>query len=160
MSQAQDLSYDDPWPMFSDEEEPWKDLERLLKWEQKMDTQMELGDAFGCSPSTISYWLDKAKDEVEPDPDEEDLHCEFHDVCDNLAPGVNNSLCIVCLDLARHNQGELPDGVPMEEYDDRESHMEALYEEHSDFAAERQEAYDERHSDDEEDDSEDSEDES
>lgn len=158
MSQAKDLSYDEPWPMFSDEDEPWKDLERLLKWDGKMDTQKEMGDAFGCTPSTISYWLNKARDEVEPEYDDEELQCSHFEVCGNLGPSPVNGICTVCLDLMRHNQSAKD--IDPGESEDVTSHMEVLYQEYPDFAEERQAAYDELHSDDEEDDGEDSEDES
>lgn len=149
MSQTQDLSYDEPWDMFAEEEEPWKDLDRLLEWEGKLDTQMELGDAFGCSPSTISYWLDKAKDEVEPEYDDEELHCRYHDVCGNLCPGLKNGICDVCLDLARHNsRSKKIDPADSSDYD---SHIGKLYEEYPELAEERQAEYDDWHSDDDKD---------
>jgi hypothetical protein len=152
MSKTQDLSYDEPWDMFAEEEHPWKDLDRLLEWEGKLDTQMELGDAFGCSPSTISYWLDKAKDEVEPEYDDEELHCRYHDVCGNLAPGPKNHICRVCLDLARHNSGAKE--IDPDDSSDYDSHIEKLYEEYPELAEQSQAVYDDWHSDDESKDSE------
>jgi hypothetical protein len=156
MSKTQQLSYDEPWPMYSDEDEPWKDLERLMKLDEKMDTQKEMGAALGCTPSTISYWLNKAQDEVEPEVDEEDLHCYHYDACGNLTPRINNSVCIVCIDLGRHNQSQQPHGLDMKDFENEASYMEALYDEYSELAEKQQATYDERHSDDEEDDGEDS----
>jgi len=150
--------YTEPWPIFQDEDEPWKDMDRLLKWEDKMDTQMELGDAFGCSPSTISYWLGKARDEVEPEWSDKELQCDHFEVCGNLAPGPNNATCIVCLDLMRHNSRD--SGLDPGESDDMTAHVGKLYEEYPDYAEQQQAVYDEKHNDDDEEDAEDSETES
>lgn len=158
MSEAQDLSYDEPWPMFADEEEPWKDLDRLLKWEEKMDTQMELGDAFGCSPSTISYWLDKARDEVEPEYDDEELQCNYFEVCGNLAASPKMGVCDVCLDVMRHNDSA--DCIDPEDSETLADHMETLYEHYDDLIEERQAEYEEFRDGLDEDDAEDSKDES
>lgn len=140
MSEAQDLSYDEPWPMFADEDEPWKDLDRLLKWEAKMDTQMELGDAFGCSPSTISYWLDKARDEVDPEYDDEELRCEYFAVCGNHMDHPSSGVCTVCLDLMRHN--DAADELRID--GSVEDHMEQLHDHYDEKVEQYQAAYDER----------------
>lgn len=95
---SEDPNYDDPWPMYADEEEPWKDLERLLKLEQKMETQMEMGSALGCTPSTISYWLSKAHDD--PDIHLEDGADIFCENCDGETPRFE-TICPDCLDDLR-----------------------------------------------------------
>lgn len=151
MSKTDDLNYDEPWAMFKDEEEPWKDLNRLLDWEERLDTQMELGDAFGCSPSTISYWLDKARDEVEPEYDDEERQCEYFSVCGNLMDHPSSGVCTVCLDLMRHN--DTADEIQVD--GSVEDHMEELHDHYDGKVEEFQTAYDER-----QDDGEDSEDES
>jgi hypothetical protein len=102
MSETDDFNYDEPWAMFADEDEPWKDLDRLLKWEEKLDTQAELGDAFGCSPSTISYWLDKARDNPEVGDGGEDIECRD---CGGETPG-QNVICDDCLDKLRHEDSK------------------------------------------------------
>jgi len=143
-----DYDYESAWPMYSNEDEPWKNLERLLKLEEKMETQQEMGDALGCTPSTISYWLDKARDEVEIEPDEEELHCDYFEVCGNLTPGVNNGNCTVCLDLVRHNQSQVSGMIDPDDFENRLEHLEALYEEYDSYAEDRQADYDSFHSED------------
>jgi len=94
--------FSEAWQMFQGEKEPWKDLDRLLKWEQKLDTQQEMADAFGCSPSTISYWLGKARTERRRqrlEAGELCVRCE-----ENETPGgidSANRICDACLEEVR-----------------------------------------------------------
>jgi hypothetical protein len=141
-----DCDFDEPWPLYADEDEPWKDYERLLKLDAKFTYQYEVADALGTSPSTISYWLGKAKDEYQPEPDDERLKCDRFEACGNQTPGPNNGLCDVCLDLARHNtmmdDKYKTKGLDATDFESMLAYQRALYEEYPDYAAERQEAYD------------------
>lgn len=98
-----DLSGSSPWSMYEDEDEPWKDFERLLRLNEKLDHQYEIAHALGTSGSTISYWLDKAKREELRDAlrgGEICSRCEDEEV-----PGGDetaNQLCETCVDELRH----------------------------------------------------------
>lgn len=139
----EDCDFDSPWDTFADEEEPWKDFERLLKLEEQMDYQYEIADALGTSPSTISYWLEKAHDEYQPEPDDEDLKCVYFDVCGNEVVAQSNAVCGVCLDLARRADFDgLGRGALIEDDDpDPETRMEALYDHYEEFANTREQQY-------------------
>lgn len=93
-----DCNFDEPWDIFADEDEPWKDLERLLKLDEKLDHQYEIADALGTSPSTISYWMDKAKEKRRQERLEAGTLCQ---VCEDAeVPGAGEA-CADCLDAAR-----------------------------------------------------------
>lgn len=99
MSKArEDCDFEEPWPMFADEDEPWKDLDRLLKLDDRMDYQYEIADALGTSPSSISYWLDKAKEKRRQERLEEGTLCQ---VCEEAEVPGGGSTCGSCLDDAR-----------------------------------------------------------
>jgi hypothetical protein len=117
-SSDSEYDYSEPWSMFAGEEQPWKNLNRLLKWDEKMDTQKEMGDAFGCSPSTISYWLQKAKSD--PNVHLEDgsgIQCER---CDGETPG-HNVICNDCLDGVRDRDAGA-------EYNNYKAHLDEVHE--------------------------------
>lgn len=96
-----EFDYDEPWPLFADEDEPWKDRERLFRLLNEMPTQKHVGDALGCSPSTIGYWKGKFEDQIVAEAIDEDSKCEYYDVCENETPGGLGEICDLCLDLAR-----------------------------------------------------------
>lgn len=106
----EDFDFSEPWDIFADEDKPWTDLDRLAKWNEKLGTQAELGDAFGCHPSTISYWLDKI-DDSKPDEAAEEIDCLQ---CGGDTPGFN-LICDDCLDQLRE------DGRGLEEAPSSES---------------------------------------
>jgi len=145
-----EYDYSEPWPMFADEDEPWKDFDRLDRLEGQMDTQKEMAAALGCSPSTISYWLGKKADEYDPEPTEEQLKCDYYEVCGNETPGPNNGLCDLCLDLGRRRSSEVgsPKDLEGDDFTTMEDHMELLYERYSDYVEEFRERRSEDESDD------------
>lgn len=129
MSKTEDLSFEEPWPMYDDEDEPWKDKDRLYKLRKQMDTQAEIGDALGCSPATISYWLKKFRKEDRVDEvDDEDLKCRYFSVCGNELIGRNNGVCELCIDLARKADR---DGLDLADRSGEPQWMERLHEEYS-----------------------------
>lgn len=109
-----DLDFSEPWDLYDDEEEPWKDRERILELEKKMDTQVEIGDALGCTPSTISYWLRKFHDE------EEDVVGEGIECRDCGAETAGRcKICDGCLDNLRERDREA-------NYDNYAAHLEEV----------------------------------
>ncbi|WP_372611681.1 hypothetical protein [Halomonas sp.] len=92
-----------PNPFFAKKDEPWKDAKVMLKLDKKHDYQYEIAHVLGISASKVSYWMDKAYDNYEPEPDDEALECEYYPVCGNETPGASNGLCTECLDLLRQD---------------------------------------------------------
>jgi hypothetical protein len=132
---ADEFDFTEPWDIFADENQPWKDLDRLLELDEKMETQNEVADALGCSPSTISYWLQKARDSREAGLDQ-DNPCFYNEVCGNEAPGPNNGACDDCLYLARLNEHlnekYKTKGLDPESSESMTEHIAALHEEYQD----------------------------
>lgn len=121
-----EYDYSEPWQMFAGEEKPWTDLERVLRLDDKMDTQKEMGDALGCHPSTVSTWLQKAKKSRDVSLDSEEQDCMNWEVCGNQAPTGRMVICDSCLDLVRTADRER--GPNFSDYDEREEFMEEAYE--------------------------------
>lgn len=116
-----------PWDLYADEDEPWTDLERLLKLEEKFDYQYEIAHVLGTSPSKISYWLDKAHNEVDIEPEE--TECTYHEICGNNSLGGKTTMCDECLDLVRYNDSpQFGERIDPEDADTMIDHMEALHE--------------------------------
>jgi hypothetical protein len=87
-----------PHPAFGTRDEPWKDAELMLKLDQQHDYQYEIAHVLGTSPSQISYWMQKAKDDPEVSlVDHDDVVCEQ---CDGKTAG-QNIICANCLDAMR-----------------------------------------------------------
>lgn len=116
-----------PWPIYANEDEPWKDYERLLKLEEKFKYQYEIAHVLGTTPATISYWMQKAHDEYVPEVSDEDLKCEYFEVCHNETPHPNNSLCVGCIGLLRHNTSEHGDGIGGAEFKSMTEYVSHLY---------------------------------
>jgi transposase-like protein len=101
--------YTKPWALFQGEKEPWKDLDRLLEYYEKLDTQKAVGDAFGCTPSTISYWLEKAREQRREERRTAGVLCQRCE--DAEVPGGTNAandICNRCLDELRARDREAP----------------------------------------------------
>lgn len=91
-----------PWPMFEDAEEPWTDPERMLKLREKFTYQYEIAHVLGTTPSTVSYWMDKAEAYERSEALKSGALCA---ICEeNETPGgaeTGNSLCEECTDAGR-----------------------------------------------------------
>lgn len=99
MSKAkEDCNFDEPAPLFEGEDEPWKDLDRLLSLEDYFDYQYEIADVLGIGPSTISYWLDKAHEKRQQELLEQGSLCT---VCEENEVPAGGEACGDCLDDAR-----------------------------------------------------------
>lgn len=96
-----------PWAMYEDEDEPWKDLKRLLRLEEKFDYQYEIAHVLGCDPSKISYWLGKAHEVHKEELRASGAICVRCD--ENETPGADrsvNQLCDECIDALRERDRE------------------------------------------------------
>lgn len=116
-----------PWPMYADEEEPWKDHERMLKLDAKFDYQYEIAHVLGTTGSTVSYWLKKAKENYTPEVTDEDLKCEYFEVCHNETPGPNNGCCDNCLAIVRHNNSARGDDIDATDFETMNDYIAELY---------------------------------
>lgn len=113
----------------TNDEKPWKDLENLLQMEKEYETQKAIANELGCTSANISYWLDKAhnqldEDEVEEKEENEEIEkpdCFYYDVCGNKAPGLHQEICDECLSLTREN--DRLDEVEVSKFDNLNNYM-------------------------------------
>lgn len=124
--------YTEPWAVFQDEDEPWKNRSRLFKLLDQMETQAEVGDALGCTPTTISYWKNKYEEEIREEITDEDMRCPHFETCGNEMPSPRNGICNLCLDLVRRADRDNV-CIDTDEVGDR---IAELYSEYRDYVAE------------------------
>ena len=113
----------------TNDDKPWKDLEKLLQMEREYETQKAIANELGCTSANISYWLDKAhnqldEEEVEDGENEEEAEkpdCMYFEVCGNKAPGFHQGICNECLSLTRENDSQ--EEVDISEFDDLNKYM-------------------------------------
>ena len=123
-----------PNPFFAKKDEPWKDPKLMLKLNEKHKYQYEIAHVLGCSESQVSYWMNKALENYQPEPSEEDLMCEYYEVCGNETPGPKNTVCDTCLDHSRQRSHEAATVIEFQEdvlgqqFTTMENHMADLYE--------------------------------
>ncbi|AGC34344.1 hypothetical protein HSTV2_77 [Halorubrum sodomense tailed virus 2] len=115
-----------PNPFFAKKGEPWKDAKLMVKLNEKHKYQYEIAHVLGCSESQVSYWMNKALEEYQPEPSAEELECEYFEVCGNETPGPNNGLCDTCLSIARHNAAA-EEPIDASDSDTMLEHMSELY---------------------------------
>lgn len=119
-----------PWPMYADEEEPWTDHERMLKLAEQFSYQYEIAHVLDCTPSRVSYWMEKAENNWKPKLADEEFECRYFKVCGYETPN-SDSLCPTCLSLVRHNDSA--DGFDPDEASDLTEHIQTLYAEYDGF---------------------------
>lgn len=91
-----------PWGIYADEEEPWKDLERLLKLDEKFDYQYEIAHVLGTTPATISYWMGKAHEHRREEALKAGALCKRCEDAETPGGGkTGNELCVECLSELR-----------------------------------------------------------
>lgn len=92
-----------PWPIYEDEDEPWKDKKRLLKLEERFDFVYEIAHVLGTTTSTVSYWLNKARED-------QDVHLERGDnvICNECGgeTPLFETICPECLNELRTRDRE------------------------------------------------------
>lgn len=120
-----------PHPLFSDRDEPWKDHELMLKLEGQHDYQYEIAHVLGCSPSKVSYWMEKAHENWSPSIEDDEFQCVYFEVCGYEVPQPE-MMCPTCTSLVRHNDRQR-DPLRCDSADDLHHQMERLYDEYDEY---------------------------
>lgn len=64
-----DIETNNP-PGETHKQKPWRDKQKLKEAYEELDSFVKVGDRFGCSQTTIEYWLNKFDIETNPPPSE------------------------------------------------------------------------------------------
>lgn len=130
-------------------EDPWKN-KNTLKGLYHGDelSQAEIAEFFNnrgheVAPTTISYWMNKLEINTthtshnEPEIEEGERECLYHDGCGNMVHGGRNTVCVDCVLLSRersrngHTPIEFEEEVLNNEYTTMKQHMINLNEYHN-----------------------------
>jgi hypothetical protein len=121
-----------PDPFFARKDKPWQDMELMLQLDEQHDYQYEIAHVLGCSPSKVSYWLDKARSGWKPSVPEE-TECLHFDICGYQSPADSrNRICNTCVDLMRFNDKQ-DDPIDVAEIDGMKRYIRTLYETYDEF---------------------------